>query len=91
MQTHRGETQKQTRVRGVASTRATRGRTRSWALRDKEDAMGAGSPGEHVKNVGRLVADSFRPCSTSAGPHIIITIIITPRANPSPGQLAHAD
>lgn len=43
--------------------------------------------------VGRLragswYADSFRPDSTSAGLHIII---VTPRANPSPGQLAHAD
>lgn len=43
--------------------------------------------------VGRLragswYAGSFRPDSTSAGLHIIM---ITPRANPSPGQLAHAD
>lgn len=68
MQTHRRRTQKQNAGSWGGEHLGDRGRTRSWAPRDKEDAMGAGVPGRTRR--GRDLckhADSFRPRSTSAG------------------------
>lgn len=96
MQTHRRQTQ--ARVRGVANTRATVEERVSGFLGTKKTRWGL----EYCRTRRErdhcspqcaccVLAASTRAASVQIRPRPAFFIIITPRTNPSPGQLAHAD